>query len=269
MHIAIATPMYGGNCKGIYLDGILNLTFGLIRKGHQVSFLKIYNESLITRARNNLVKDFLKLEDADGLLFIDADQGFDADGVIKMIESDKELIGAVVPMKNINWQNVRKAVHEEKENLIEYSGFFNINLPPGENTFSLVEPVEVENVGTGLMYIKRTVFEQMMPNCKTYAFNTNTGQFDFNDKVYEFFTTEVVEPGILLSEDYYFCKEWKALGGKAYVAPWVRVTHAGEYIFEGSFISEVMMNATKIEEIKPASTTPVPPKVKQRAKKGK
>jgi hypothetical protein len=266
MHVAIATPMYGGNCKGIYLDGILNLTFALVQKGHQVSFLKIYNESLITRARNNLVKDFLK-SNADVLLFIDSDQGFDSAGVIKMIETDKDIIGAIVPMKNINWENVRKAVENGKDNLIEYSGFFNINLPPGENTFSLAEPVEVENVGTGLMCIKRHVFEEMKDSCKTYAFNTSTGRFDFDDVVHEFFTTEVVDPGILLSEDYYFCRKWKEMGGKVYVAPWVRVTHAGEYIFEGSFISEVMMNATKIETVEPEKTTPVPPRVKQRSKK--
>jgi hypothetical protein len=54
MHVRIATPMYGGNCKGIYVDSVMALTFALARDGHEVSFSKIYNESLITRARNNL-----------------------------------------------------------------------------------------------------------------------------------------------------------------------------------------------------------------------
>jgi hypothetical protein len=67
--------MYGGNCKGVYLDGLMALTFELARKGYQVSFSKIYNESLITRARNNLVYEFEK-SGADALLFIDGEEGF-------------------------------------------------------------------------------------------------------------------------------------------------------------------------------------------------
>ena len=108
MHLHIATPMYGGNCKGVYVDGLMALTFELARKGYQVSFSKIYNESLITRARNNLVYEFEK-SGADALLFIDADEGFNHMDVIKMIESGKDVIGAIYPMKNINWENVRKA----------------------------------------------------------------------------------------------------------------------------------------------------------------
>ena len=88
MHLHIATPMYGGNCKGVYLDGLMALTFELAKKGYQVSFSKIYNESLITRARNNLVHEFEK-SGADALLFVDGDEGFDHMDVISMIESER------------------------------------------------------------------------------------------------------------------------------------------------------------------------------------
>jgi hypothetical protein len=36
----------------------------------------------------------------------------------------------------------------------------------------------------------------------------------------------------LLSEDYQFCKLWKESGGKIYLAPYVRVSHAGTYWFK-------------------------------------
>ena len=244
MKVFIATPMYGGNCKGIYVDSIMALTFALTREGHEVSFSKIYNESLITRARNNLVYEFLK-SDSEILLFVDADEGFNAADVVKMLKSDKDIIGGVYPMKNINWDAVRKAVLAGKENLSEYSGFFALNLLPGETQIKLSEPVEVTEVATGLMAIKRNVFEKMGPHCQKYALNNDRANFEFDKMVTEFFTTSITPEGILLSEDYHFCRKWRELGGQVYAAPWFAVDHAGEYVFNGRFVSDIMLNGSK------------------------
>ncbi len=246
MHVRIATPMYGGNCKGIYVDSVMSLTFGLARAGHEVSFSKVYNESLITRARNNLVYEFLN-SNADILLFIDADEGFNGADVIKMLETDKDIIGGIYPMKNINWNSVKKAALEGKENLAQYSGIFALNLLPGETKINLGEPVEVTEVATGLMAIKRSVFEKMEPHCPKYALNNENAKFEMDKMVTEFFATSITPEGILLSEDYHFCRKWRELGGQVYAAPWVAVDHAGEYIFSGRFASDVMLNASKAE----------------------
>ena len=240
MHIRIATPMYGGNCKGIYMDSVINLTFELAQKGHQISFSKIYNESLITRARNNLVKEFLD-SDADYLFFIDADEGFNVADVMAMIDVEADIIGGVYPMKSINWEGVRAAALSGKENLSDYSGIFAMNLLPGTSSIKLNEPVEVTEVATGLMLIKRSVFEQMDPLCPKYALNGSDGQFDFNRMVTEFFATSITEDGILLSEDYHFCRKWREMGGKVYAAPWVNVVHAGDYQFSGRFAQDVQL----------------------------
>jgi len=238
MHVRIATPMYGGNCKGIYAESVLGLTFSLAQKGYQVSFSKVYNESLITRARNNLVHDFMS-SDADILLFVDADEGFIASDVVTMLESGKDVIGGIYPMKNFNWELIRKAALEGKQNLAEYSGIFAMNLLPGTNSINIGEPTPVTEVGTGLMAIRRSVFEKMEPHCPKYAINGPDAQFDFKNMVSEYFATSITEEGILLSEDYHFCRKWRDLGGEVYAAPWVRVDHAGEYIFSGRYSSEL------------------------------
>lgn len=244
MHIRIATPMYGGNCKGIYVDGVLALIFELSQRGHQVSFSKIYNESLITRARNNLVNEFINSE-ADGMIFIDADEGFDANDVANMIESGKDLIGGIYPMKNFHWENIRKAAEAGEANLAAYSGIFAMNMLPSVKEFTLNAPVPVTEVATGLMYISRRVFEVMEPHCLKYAINGPDAQFDFNNMVTEYFATSITPEGILLSEDYHFCRKWRELGGEVYAAPWVKVQHAGEYIFSGSFAATMdLLNRT-------------------------
>lgn len=240
--IFIATPMYGGNCKGIYVDGMLNLVGVLQNAGYQVMYSKIFNESLITRARNTLAHEFLKT-DAEHMLFIDADHGFNAEDVLRMIDSGKDLIGAVYPMKNINWDMVIKAYENGKPDLESYSGYFSANLLLGTQTVTLTEPMEVENVATGMMLISRKVFEAMIPDCETYGNHGNTGAIDMNDKVYDFFKTEIDERGVLLSEDYYFCKKWKSLGGTVYAAPWVAISHAGDYNFSGNFAKTLILRS--------------------------
>ena len=255
MHIRIATPMYGGNCKGIYVDSLMGLTFELAKLGHNVSFSKIYNESLITRARNNLVNEFMK-SDADMLFFIDADEGFNVQDVIKMLESDKDIIGGIYPMKNLNWEGIRQAALRGAPDLGIYSGLFAMNMLPGETTFRVDEPVEVTEVATGLMAIKRRVFEEMEPLCPKYAVNTETASFDFDNMVTEYFDTSITEDGILLSEDYHFCRKWREMGNQVYAAPWVRVVHAGEYIFSGSFTAMLQMDQLIKDEAAAAAASP-------------
>ena len=234
--------MYGGNCKGVYADALINLIFQLSNRGHQVRYLKLYNESLITRARNALAREFLSTDD-EALLFIDADHSFDVPSVIKMVESGMDLIGAIYPMKNINWAQVRNAALRGEEDLASFSGFFSANLKQGTNTVVFDQPLEVDNVGTGMMFISRKVFDEMAPHCDTYAHHGADGIMNFDNRVIEFFKTEIDALGVLLSEDFYFCRQWQKLGNKVYAAPWVRITHAGEYEFAGSFVNNVILQA--------------------------
>jgi hypothetical protein len=125
-----------------------------------------------------------------------------------------------------------------------------MNMLPGETTFNLNDPVPVTEVGTGMLFIKKEVFEMMKPHCPQYMLNTSTGVFDKSQMVTEYFTTSITEDGILLSEDYHFCRKYRELGGEVFAAPWVSIVHAGEYIFNGKFAEAMMLTAEKIEKPK-------------------
>jgi hypothetical protein len=58
--IFIATPMYGGVCCGMYMKSCLDLQNVLGQYGIESRFSFIFNESLITRARNYLADEFLR-----------------------------------------------------------------------------------------------------------------------------------------------------------------------------------------------------------------
>lgn len=243
MKVFIATPMYGGMCNGEYTTSLMNLVVILSQKGHEVVYSKIYNESLITRGRNALVHEFLQT-DCDGLLFIDADEGFAAADVAKMVESGKDIIGGVYPMKAINWSRVKMAIEMGKENLENYTGFFGANFLPDENgslTVTLDQPTPVDNVSTGMMYLSRKVFEDLADKVEVYKGNAPSGIVQDDVWIKEYFKTEIDKDGVLLSEDFYICRKWQELGNTVYAAPWVHVTHFGAYEFKGNFAESIVL----------------------------
>ena len=75
--IFVATPMYGGMNHGLYAKSCLDLQALCIQYGVNIKFSFLFNESLITRARNYLVDEYLNRSDCTHLLFIDSDISFD------------------------------------------------------------------------------------------------------------------------------------------------------------------------------------------------
>jgi hypothetical protein len=234
--ITIATPMYGGICHGAYLKSVFSLVNVLSKKGYTVHYSELSNESLITRARNTLTEMFLRTGD-DYLLFIDSDEGFDSQAVVKMIEEGVDLIGAAVPMKGINWERVRSAAKEDKKDLSSFTSIYNVNMSSEQKETLKENPqqiVEVDYIGSGLMLISRNVFQKLKEYTPSYLSDqTSTGGISYGETVYDFWRTEI-DPNSnrLLSEDYNFCKMWKSVGGKIYLAPYVKVVHVGTYWFK-------------------------------------
>jgi hypothetical protein len=234
-HIFIATPMYGGQCTGVFVQSLINLIGILGSKGYKTSCAFMFNESLITRARCNLAHQFLQGE-ADYMFWIDADIKFRAEDAIKMLESDMDVIGGIYPKKEINWQTVRNAALEEKESLQNYTGSFVVNLLNAEPSLTVPvdQPCEVSAIGTGFMLIKRKVFEELKPHTPTYVSDMNhlAGQ-----EIHAFYLDPIdPESKRLLSEDYYFCHQWRKIGGKVHAAPWCQLGHMGTYLFEGGLL---------------------------------
>ena len=116
----VATPMYGGNCLGMYAKSCLDLQGLCTQYGIEVRFSFIFNESLITRARNYLVDEFLR-SGFTHLLFLDSDIHFDPRDVIALLALDKDVIGAPYPKKSIKWPAIIQAVQDRKSTRLNSS----------------------------------------------------------------------------------------------------------------------------------------------------
>ena len=237
--IFVATPMYGGMCAGFYTQAIIQLLTTCQANGVDVEYSFMFNESLITRARNSLTHTFMKT-DCSHLMFIDADIKFRAEDVIHMIRAEKDILCGIYPKKEINWYSVKAAMDRGVpfDQLKSHTGSFVVNLVNyvGEVTVPVNQPVEIFNGGTGFMLIKREVFDKLGESVPSYSNDVVDlgGKMKQSEPIKEFFTTSI-EPGTnrLLSEDYHFCRIWRETGGQVHAAPWCQLSHIGTYAFEG------------------------------------
>jgi len=236
-HIFVATPMYGGMCAGYYCQSLLRLN-QYARGRFDVTCSFMFNESLITRARNAMVHAFMK-SSCTHLMFIDADIQFEPETVHQMLEQNLDIIAGVYPKKEINWELLEAAVKAgvPAQQLKSYTGAHVVNLLEGQEASVRADrPLEVMHAGTGFMLIQRHVFESLKPDLPTYRNDVKDleGNLQRGDDIVEYFTTSIDEKsGSLLSEDYHFCKAWRSIGGQVHIAPWVQLTHIGTFAFEG------------------------------------
>ena len=235
--ILIATPMYGGMCTGHYTIATINTINNLRERKVEAFLANLMNESLITRARNELVRMFLKNTDCTHLMFIDADMYFEADAVGRLLDADRDIVCALYPKKEISWDRVRHAVEMNRKDLSYYASEFVLNLPHGKTKVELDKSglLEVRHAGTGFMLIKREVFEKLeqhVPEYRSSTLQDPTGKY-IKPIARQYFDTSIDGTGALLSEDYHFCELWREHGGKVFVDLNIHLKHIGTHSFEG------------------------------------
>jgi hypothetical protein len=252
----ISTPMYGGMCAGIYTRSMMELVNICTRMNipHMPHFLS--NESLITRARNYCVDEFMR-SDCTHMLFIDSDIGFNAHDVIALLamqddDSDYDVIGGAYPKKCISWEKIKLAVNQgfaddNPEDLAKFVGDYVFN-PKGGKNIMIGEPAEVLEIGTGFMMIRRKTFERYAaarPQDMYRPDHVRSEGFDGSRKIMMYFQAAIDEKSErYLSEDYYFCQKIQELGMKTWLCPWMQLQHAGSYIFGGSLADIAALGAS-------------------------
>ena len=255
--IMIATPMYGGQCAGHYTKSCTDLAKVAASYGVQVDFFYLFNESLITRARNYLVDEFMRSNHTH-LMFIDSDIGFDPMDVLALAaladeKEDREIICGPYPKKAISWEKIKRAVDkgfaDENPNVLErYVGDYVFNPANGANEIRLDQPVEVLEGGTGFMCITRSAFEKYAKAYPEFSYkpdHVRTKNFDGSREIMAYFDCIIdKESKRYLSEDYMFCQWSRKAGVKVWMCPWMKLTHMGSYMFGGSLVDLAQVGAS-------------------------
>ena len=192
-------------------------------------------ESLVTRARNTLVANFLDDEHATHLLFIDADIGFSTAIIKRMLDFDDQVVCAPYPMKLINWSAIPQLV---KDNL-DYKTLslpYVLNFEDKDNVEVKTGFAKVLDAATGCLLMKRECLLKMVKEYPDLHYKTDQiidGKEYKSENTYLFFDTMKDEDGRYLSEDYAFSRRWQKIGGSIWADLSSDLIHYGQYKFQG------------------------------------
>jgi len=243
-NVFVATPSYGGQVTTSYVQGLLDLydTSDRHEFGLRINFNSF--DSLITRARNTMVAEFLADERFTHLMWIDGDIGFEGSDVVRLLLADRPVAAGVYPLKTDGWpsEGLLEALPAGTTKADFRARFARYpatavsgELEPDENGF-----LDVIDAPTGFMLIKREVFVKLAGSFPELRYRHGlVGRSDHNDGKmaglhYAFFDT-MIDPqsGTYLSEDYAFCRRCAAIGITPAIDTRSNLTHQGSAMFEG------------------------------------
>lgn len=208
--VAIGSPAYGDSFSTEYVRSVLETQHALIRHGVELAFVTA-RDALVTRARNAVASVFLDMTDATHLWFMDADMGWEAPSVLRMLASGHDVCG--IPGRR-------------KVDKPSYCA--NVEAP-----YALRDPLgfmTVNDIGTGCMLISRKALLQVID-----AFPEKYHDSSLGKDIHNIFETHVDDNEFYWSEDYGFCRKWRATGGLIWCDPTQSLTHVGSKIWAGKF----------------------------------
>jgi hypothetical protein len=262
--LAILTPCFGSICYVNYVGCIIS-TIELLNKFNipmKIHFCR--NDSLVPRARNNLIAKAMYNEDTTHILFIDNDISWDPVSILKLLLADKHIVGGVYPLKNYNWNKlIKDPLNPYNSNIVQQwvetknksqlknilsdeecvqNKLLNYNVNYLSNVLSIENNLsKVKHTATGFMLIKRETISKMMeafPSTK-YVDDVNFLIPEENKYAYALFDCGV-EEGHYFSEDWLFCDRWTKMGGDVFIDVTINLSHTGIEDYKGCYISTII-----------------------------
>lgn len=190
--------------------------------GIDINIGSICGCSVVSRARNLLVKDFLD-SGADYLMFIDSDINFEPDDIFRLMawaqDTKKGIVAGVPRVRDVQKTYIADLDYDENGNL----------------TMNGMGLVRATRVATAFMLIQRKVIEDMM------AANPDWSYFDkrCGKEVPALFDFMLTDEGYI-GEDFLFCDRTRALGYEVWVDPTISLGHMGVQEYTGNFGEDIL-----------------------------
>lgn len=243
----VVSPSHDGKFFQNYVSSLLNFTIESERAGMRLQVLFHQGESLVTRARNNCVAQFLANPDWTHLFWIDADIGFSAQAAFRLLLSGYDIAAGVYPLKRENWPAEGVPAGTTQQQFEATYTRYTVNAKASELTSQVeleVQPdgfMKMTEAPTGFMVIKRAVFERLMASYPDLNYVPDSiGEAD-RGLHYRFFDV-MVDPVTrrYLSEDYGFCRLWSGLGESIYIDANSNLSHQGAKMYRGDFATSLL-----------------------------
>lgn len=234
--VCIATPCYAGQVTVAYTSALVATVDVLRQVGVSCRLLFNPADSLVTRARDYLAAQFLHDPDATHLMFIDADIGWEPAAVARLLSRGRDIVGGAYPIKAVNWDDIDAAARAGRVDSRRHATRFVFD-PVGDRLAFEGDLAPVKWLGTGFMMISRPALGRVIAETDPPWYRnpfTAVNEHPAPAEIPHLFRSEVADDeGILLSEDYLFCREARRAGLTIHLDRSVRLTHSGFHTFTG------------------------------------
>lgn len=196
--IFIGTPCFEYKVNANYTKTLLE--FSKLGINFEPFFI---HDSLITRARNELITQFYEDSTFTHLFWLDSDVSIPGEGLLSLLSHKVNVVAAPVPIKNLNLkfhQSIRKVYEEVKPYLYKS-----------------------EAAATGAFLMTKKSVDLLIENSKFYFINDTSDR-----KIYNVFEV-CIRDGEYMSEDWDISYKLRDLGIDIYVDSSFPVIHSGTY----------------------------------------
>lgn len=224
----IAIPAYDFKVTMHAAKSLAQFCTEAMRHGVDVQIGSICGCSVVARARNLLVRDFLD-SDCTEMLFIDADINYEPDAIFRLMafggEDPKKGVMAVLPRtRSETLKFIGTPAQDEDGNLIM-------------NGRGLLK---AHHAATAFMWIKREVIQKLVDgNPEKDYYDERTGRMlnaVFNFPLKDGFMFDNHGPDrAFMGEDYAFCDDVRDMGYEIWIDPVTTLGHLGVQEFIGNY----------------------------------
>lgn len=218
--LMVAIPCYDGKVNIKTAFALAALVPQLDKMGVQIHLAHLSGCSIITKARNKLVSNFMG-SDCTDLLFVDSDVIITPQDVVRLLAlaTGKDIVAGTYPRRS-----------QDAKFFLDFYLNNGNELEFDENGL-----MRVESAPTGFMMIGRHVIQHMIDKHPEWKY---AGDGDGQDE-YAVFDFALID-GQYIGEDYLFCRRARDEGFTVYLDPMISLPHIGTQEFSRNFHEDVL-----------------------------
>lgn len=226
INLLIATPTGEGKLECVYVDALMQTKELLTSLGAKVSHAIVKYCADVSLARNRAFSAFVAHKQFTHCLMIDADMGWNAHDVVRMLLLERDFIGGV------GCRKLYPATYCFTQN-------DDFGTPLAMNHEINTNVWEMTAIGGAFVLVTRNVADKMVEAYPELEFNDDNSS---KDKIWGFFDSFVNRGKRRLSDDYAFCHRWRSIGGKVFALLDVTLLHVGSHTFRGNLHEDLVEN---------------------------
>jgi hypothetical protein len=222
----VAMPALDGRMHCVTTGSMWDSLLAMIQAGlpHTPHISYAMQDSNLPFARNRTLAEFMATDCSD-LIFIDNDMSWDTTSWLRLICHPVDIVGAAY----------RKKIQDPVTGNLAVSYALDFLDPDEHGNFNGSDPetglLEVKRLPAGFLRITRNAAQRMINECDVpeYEHKTPDGR---KLTVHRLFSNDWNGQEDV-GEDYVFCDRWRAIGGKVWCDPELKVHHHGLVSFRG------------------------------------